>query len=307
MSCFNSRIAACVVTYNRKELLIQCLTALDKQTHSIDKIFVIDNASTDGTKDALNSSGWLTRSDFQLISLPDNTGGAGGFQTGVETATSQNFDWTWVMDDDAIPHSEALSRLLEVIDSSSDIYGSLAVNGRRVSWPTKLLDMGIDTELVSDIPVAARVSFLPFLGMLIPKAIVKEIGLPDAGFFIAADDVEYCMRAQRAGHAVIVAGNSWIEHPRADRYKIRLLWVSINCLRLAPWKRYYDTRNKLIIAHKYYGAALWYKTIPGSFARLLGTLIREPQRMAQLHAFFTGMYDGLLGRKGRRHEIWGIR
>ena len=43
------KIAAVVVTYNRKELLFQCLDALLKQTYPLDAIYIIDNASTDGT------------------------------------------------------------------------------------------------------------------------------------------------------------------------------------------------------------------------------------------------------------------
>ena len=46
-------IAAIVVTYNRKELLIKCLEAIRKQTHKPDAIYIIDNLSTDGTPELL--------------------------------------------------------------------------------------------------------------------------------------------------------------------------------------------------------------------------------------------------------------
>jgi glycosyltransferase involved in cell wall biosynthesis len=306
LSRINTRIAACVVTYNRKNLLLQCLDALSNQTRPADAIFVINNASTDGTKDALTSSGWINRQNFYLIDLPENSGGAGGFRAGIEAAVAQGFDWIWVMDDDAVPYHEALSSLLETVKSTADIYGSLAVSENHVAWPTKLMNEGTRIEQAKDIPDSARVMFLPFLGMLIPRLLVEEIGLPDAGFFISADDLEYCMRAQRAGHSVIVAGKSRIEHPKSEGYKIELPGLSINCLRLPPWKRYYDTRNRLLIARKYFGAALWYKTIPSSFARLLATLLCEPRKADQLWAFLAGFYDGLFERKGRRHEIWKI-
>jgi len=42
-------VCAVVVTYNRKELLLECLEAIRKQTRPVQGIYLIDNASTDGT------------------------------------------------------------------------------------------------------------------------------------------------------------------------------------------------------------------------------------------------------------------
>jgi GT2 family glycosyltransferase len=46
-------VCAVVVTYNRKELLIECLDALCKQTRPIDAMYIIDNFSNDGTAELL--------------------------------------------------------------------------------------------------------------------------------------------------------------------------------------------------------------------------------------------------------------
>lgn len=45
-----NRVVAIVVTYNRCELLLEAIEALRKSCEKCD-IFIIDNASTDGTKD----------------------------------------------------------------------------------------------------------------------------------------------------------------------------------------------------------------------------------------------------------------
>jgi len=142
---------------------------------------------------------------------------------------------------------------------------------------------------------------------MIHRSLVDKIGLPDPGYFIAADDVEYCMRAVRSGARIFIAGQSRIEHPQAQTYLARLPGRELVCLRLPPWKRYYDTRNRLLIAREYYGVRLWTQTIPGSLLRLLACLIHEGRRPAQCWAFLAGFIDGLLGRKGRRHLAWGIR
>ncbi|NJM13194.1 MAG: hypothetical protein HC889_16175, partial [Synechococcaceae cyanobacterium SM1_2_3] len=134
------------------------------------------------------------------------------------------------------------------------------------------------------------------------------IGLPDPGLF-------YCSRrrgvlffrcATWLGLEVIIAGKSHITHPKSDRYVARFLGCTLICLRLPPWKRYYDTRNRLLIAKKYYGFRWVTQTIPGSFVRLFAALGHEPRKRAQLWAFCAGFIDGLLGLKGQRHRFWRI-
>lgn len=303
------KVTAVVVTYNRKALLGNCLNALVQLTRPADQILVIDNASTDGTRDWLAT--WLPEHLPQaaLIGLDTNSGGAGGFAHGLDTAIKQGADWVWMMDDDAVPHPDALAELLRIVDTPRNIYGSLATNGKETSWLMTLLDAhGRTTSAVDDVPDRARVQMLPFLGILIPNELVAQIGLPDPAFFIAADDVEYCVRAQKvAGAQIIVAGRSHIEHPKSRPYTIKLLGHTLTALALPAWKRYYDTRNRLLIARKYYGLRFYTQTIPGSFARLLAALAYEPRKPAQLWAWCSGMFDGLLGIKGKRHSKWGIK
>lgn len=301
-------VATVVVTYNRKSLLCECLSAILRQSRPSDMLVIVDNASTDGTSQWLQT--WLPQNSPRVILrfLSSNTGGAGGFADGMRTAIDRGAEWVWMMDDDAMPHVDALENLMKIAIDPAIIYGSLAVKGDDTSWVTTLVDE--DNRAVNklmEVPCRARVKSLPFLGFMIHRDLIERIGLPDAGFFIAADDVEYCMRARAAGADVVIAGRSRIEHPKSDSYQARLLFRSLTCLRLAPWKRYYDTRNRLLIARKYSVFRLITQTIPGSFVRLLAALIHEPNRRAQSWAFFAGMTDGILGRKGSRHGNWGIK
>lgn len=302
------RLAAIVVTYNRRELLQTCLRGIAAQTRIPDITIIVDNASTDCTSE------WLLRwlpdhlPKSKLLTLEENQGGAGGFAAGIQHAFDAGADWIWLMDDDAAPHPVALEELLLVATDPRNVYGSLATHGEATSWTTTLTGPpSRAVDKVSEIPEAAEVQSLPFLGFMIHRDLVQTIGLPDAGYFIAADDVEYCVRASRAGAKIIIAGKSHIEHPEAQRYTARVLGNDVTYLRLPPWKRYYDTRNRLLIARKYYGLRLLTQTVPGSFVRLFAALRYEPRKLGQLWAFSAGMFDGLLGIKGRRHAKWGIR
>jgi glycosyltransferase involved in cell wall biosynthesis len=269
---------------------------------------VVDNASTDGTREWL--ADWLPSNlpQGKVLALAENLGGAGGFAEGLRTAVAEGADWVWMMDDDAEPHRDALSELVKVASAPTNVYGSLAVNGDDTSWLTTLT--GTTRRVVEkavEVPDRVEVQSLPFLGFMIHRDLVARIGLPDTGYFIAADDIEYGIRAQKAGAQIIIAGKSRIEHPKSRPYAVKLPGYTLTALQLPPWKRYYDTRNRLLIARKHYGVRLITQTLPGSFVRLFAAMLREPRKLAQLWAWCCGMFDGLFGIKGKRHTKWGIK
>jgi len=300
------QVTVLVVTYNRKELLRHCLGALLEQTAQVEHLVIVDNASSDGTAAWLRE--WVPANipKAQLVAMNENMGGAGGFAAGLKHAMDDGADWIWMMDDDACPHSTALEELLKIAVNPQNIYGSLAVAGLHTAWITTLVDEGRTVNVADQVPAQARVEYIPFLGLMIHRDLVKKIGLPDEGFFIAADDVEYCVRAKKAGANMIIAGKSRIEHPRAQVSQLNVCDKKIAYLTLPPWKRYYDTRNRILIARQYYGIRLFTQTIPGTLVRLFAALMSDPHKSMQLRAFVAGMVDGLLGIKGRRHKKWGL-
>jgi rhamnopyranosyl-N-acetylglucosaminyl-diphospho-decaprenol beta-1,3/1,4-galactofuranosyltransferase len=133
----HERIAAVVVTYNRKNLLGDCLAALLGQSHPLDAIYIIDNHSTDGSYDLLLERKLIAplahldgqaaetlrpvplpgcpdrRIEVRYVRLPENTGGAGGFHEGVKRAVQAGFDWLWLMDDDVRAAPDALQVLVQ--------------------------------------------------------------------------------------------------------------------------------------------------------------------------------------------------
>ncbi|MHA3082693.1 glycosyltransferase family 2 protein [Acinetobacter sp. ANC 5383] len=299
------KITAVIVTYNRRALLEECLIAISNQSLVLDTILIIDNASTDGTTEALKAGNWLKQENIQLIELKKNTGGAGGFSAGMQYAFEQGVDYVWMMDDDAAPHPTALEELMRHA-TPDHIYGSLAVKGEDTAWATTLLAENKIVHLKKQVPELAEVQSLPFLGFLTSKEIYQNIGLPDVSYFIAADDVEYCMRAQHAGHKIFICGKSQIEHPKSERYEAKILGKKITYLNLVPWKRYYDTRNRLLIAKKYYGFKLYTQTLPSLIVRLIIALRSEKDRLKQLKAFFAGFYDAVFCNTGKRHDKWDL-
>ncbi|MBW3081304.1 glycosyltransferase [Bifidobacterium saguinibicoloris] len=138
-------VTAVVVSYNREALLQECLDGIAAQTRPVDRIVVVDNASTDGALQVIRNHPLLARAtyltadgdaastspdiaastapDATVIALPHNTGGAGGFCAGIAEAiagfggdaVAQSRHYVWVMDDDTVPTPGALEALLAAV------------------------------------------------------------------------------------------------------------------------------------------------------------------------------------------------
>ena len=84
------RTAAVVVTYNRKELLQKNVEALLAQTlRNVLDILIIDNASTDGTREAIGDQ--IDKGEVCYYNTKANLGGAGGFSYGIKIATEKGY------------------------------------------------------------------------------------------------------------------------------------------------------------------------------------------------------------------------
>jgi GT2 family glycosyltransferase len=298
-------IAAVVVTHNRKDILLDTLRALLQQGDALGAIYLTDNASSDGTKEALRQAGLLADRRLHYLRLEHNSGGAGGFAHGLQNAYSQGYDAYWLMDDDACPTPCALEHLLDAASGRLDqaAYGSAAV-----AWSARHEDLVLSCTAVlaqpipghptviqchALLPEVAEVENLPFLGFLISHRLVAMAGLPDASYFIDCDDIEYGQRLRRCGAGLCLVKKSLIHHPLPQAEMIPILGRDFYHMQKTPQRRYWEVRNRLITARRYYGARLWTQTLPGIAIRL-GLAMRHGDRpRAQLKAFLDGLYDGL--------------
>ena len=280
-------ICALVVTHNRPGDLLRCLDGLARQTRSVDAVLVVDNASGPATALALE-----TRAGFQVLRLPTNLGGAGGFAAGLRWSTAHGYDWTWMMDDDAIPQPTALAELvpsMEHHDGELVALASCVVPDSGVAPPK--LSAGGEIEIDRAM----------FVGFAAPKRVVDEIGFPREDFFIYTDDTDYCWRIQRAGgrvlrvHASVVLHMDWASTGGNVELTLfgrrRLLYP-----RVAGWKKYYLARNRLLAARPH-SARRFVVALAQSVTFAVLTMVLAP---ADTGVVWSGLVDGLRGRAGAR-------
>lgn len=194
----NKKVIAVVVTYNRKELLKESIEALLKQDYKNCDILIIDNASTDGTKEYINDL--LKNKKVHYENTGANLGGAGGFNYGIKKAYEIGCDFVWIMDDDCIVHNDSLTKLLEADKKLDGNYGFLA---SKVLWKDGTISkMNIQKKTFSrwlkDYDKNyQKIVMSSFVSLFIKMPIIKELGLPIKDFFIWTDDWEYTRRISR--------------------------------------------------------------------------------------------------------------
>ena len=285
------RIATIVVTYNRKELLLENLRALEKQTYKeLMDVIVIDNASTDGTEQELE--GYVAKKKIVYINTKRNIGGAGGFQLGVKYAKENGYDYVWLMDDDSIPSVNALEELIIAGNKINNEYGFLA---SKVIWKdNSICKMNIPkTSLRRKVTDWNRpltsVVMSSFVSMLIPIPVVKKVGLPIKEFFIWADDLEYSRRISREYNAYLV-NKSLVMHKTENNEGSNIARDDIK--RLNRYKLAY--RNELYLYKQEGICGILYDFIRVNYHIVQILFLANDNKLLRLCAMFKGLKDGLM-------------
>lgn len=210
-------VAAVVVTYNRCELLRQCIAHLAAQRtdsllgHALD-ILVIDNASTDGTRQALGPL--IESGDIRYLNTGANLGGAGGFNRGMRAAVEQGYDFLWVMDDDCLPQVGSLQALLFADSQLGDSYGYLSSVVRWTDGSICRMNVQrhpLTCNITDFTPELQRCTLASFVSLFVPARVVCRLGLPISEFFIWTDDWEFTRRISRE-YPCYVVGKSVVTH-----------------------------------------------------------------------------------------------
>ncbi len=315
-------VCAVVVTYNRKDLLIECLEALKKQTRPIQGIYLIDNASTDGTPGLLLEKGYISElppqnlkepwekefiiqnltnmDDIKLhyVRMHENTGGAGGFYEGVKRGCERGYDWLWLMDDDAEPKEDALEKLL--LNNAEDVLCLCPLIVNKKSNKVQNYHHKKFNFYMNDIPLSNETNIEyyqnkvfdikanAFVGPLIKRKAIDFIGFPNPDLFIWGDDTEYTYRISTKGRIALV-GSSIILHkdsPIVQENKVNKSQV---------WKTYYCFRNKILFIRQYsrYNflayAYIFYKAIRQSISFLVKYKMTDKFLLPMI-----GIKDGLI-------------
>lgn len=287
------RILAAVVTHNREKLLTRCLEGIARQTRPADGVFVVNNASTDGTQAMLEREGVAHVTQANL-------GSAGGWKRCIDEALAGGWDAVWLMDDDGYPHSGALALLeTNLVDGIPCVSSTVVCEDDpdRFVFPFPLLDKAGLPVLFSRQRKVTHLSALraiadgdtyPFAhlfnGALVDTAAVRRIGNVDTNFFLMGDEVDFFMRMRSLGSVRSHLGALHL-HP------------DVSGRPLNDVKVYYYVKNTLILNQRYFDRR-WVRNGAAVVAALARTARRNGVGAAM--SYIAGSKRTLLAKAVRR-------
>lgn len=290
----DSAVIAVVVTYNRLELLKECIEAIRTQEYKCD-ILVVDNNSSDGTVNWLKQ--YSEQNDKMYYqSLPENIGGAGGFNIGLKWAVEHGYEYAWIMDDDCIVKNESLSELMKAdkILGGPKKYGFLA---SVVLWEDgKACFMNrpkVEKRFYKNISFIkygmVQINQATFVSLLFPAKTVRKFGLPIKDYFIWGDDVEYTRRiAIRGKRNCYLVGKSEVIHKMKDNIGSDIAIDDIS--RLDRYRLSYRNENYTYRQHGFLGVCTYLARCINGIVRIL--LFSKDHRWIRIKTLFRGFLQG---------------
>jgi len=310
----SGRLVAVVVTHNRLEQLKLTLARLLAAPRAdLTKVLVVDNASSDGTGD------WLAAQDDPRLMVhrsATNTGGAGGFETGMRQAVERfDPDWLVVMDDDARPDAGALTAFHAEDRTMYEAWAAAVrhPDGRicdinrpsinpfwnRAAFLRTALGGGREGFHLSETDYQGQarrqVDAASFVGLFVSRAAILRVGYPDGRLFVYGDDVLYTLRLSAAGGRIAFDPKLRFEHDFST--------IATGQKRFHPlWKCYYHHRNLLLVYREAAGVLFWPAlliVLPKWLSKLRHY---SGERWMFLKLLNLAVRDGLLRRTGVDHD-----
>ena len=243
------KVSTVIVTYNRLNLLKQCIDkVLNQDVKDLD-IVLVDNASNDGTKEYIEG---LNNERIKYFNTGKNLGGAGGFSFGLNAASKAGYDYCWIMDDDTMVNHNSLYSLLDKMIKTNSAYicsRVLWTDGKACTmntppngkWKCLYDEEALDLHLI-------EIQGCSFVSCLVNMKHVREAGLPIADFFIYGDDIEFTRRLQKYSKGYLDL-DSVVTHAMPGNNTATI----INCEKERVERYKYGVRNNIYIMRHHDG------------------------------------------------------
>jgi len=284
---------AVIVTYHPTAKMLENVPNVLAQVQGL---VVVDNGSTTDELDALQTL--RHRLGFHLIENGDNLGIAEALNQGVLWAESEGFPWVILFDQDSTITNNFVKHMFAAWESHPQRERVGSIHPKYV-----IPDTGVEPVVrrASDGgPVTSMTS-----GALMPTWIFDKIGLFESKYFIDLVDCEYSLRIRAAGYLLADSRQAVLLHCAGQPKRISLWGFSFGPSHHSVMRRYYISRNRVVVYRKYFRRfPRW--TLSSMIEAVRETtkcFVGEEDRARKLRSFLLGTWDGLIGRMGKREGL----
>lgn len=214
-------VGVVTVTYNSAAVMRDFMDSLLLQTHSEFNLYVVDNASLDGTIDLLTD---CHDSRVRIIRNHDNVGVAEGNNLGIRAALKDGCAFVLLINNDTAFDSDLLAKLLcgqrqydaEMVvpkilffDEPDRIWSA---GGYFSSLRGSAGHFGLGSRDEGQFDLSKAVTYSPTCCMLIKREVFDRVGFMDTNYFAYFDDADFCLRAYRAGVKLFYLPTARLKH-----------------------------------------------------------------------------------------------
>ncbi len=210
-----------VLSWNGKEDTLECLKSLKEVTYPNHRVLVVDNASTDGTPDALRSA----FPSVELIVNKTNLRYAGGNNAGIRHALGKGAEYILLLNNDTTVKPDFLTNLVSAAEGVSGtgmaapkIYYSGDPNriwyaGGRISWWQGWISHNGVREIdTGQYDVQVETEYITGCCMLVRRRVIEQVGVFDETYYIYGEDSDWSIRTSRAGYKLLYVPSASIWH-----------------------------------------------------------------------------------------------
>lgn len=286
-------VCAVIVTYHPAPEMVENIEAILSQVQGL---VVVDNGSHGEELKRLRRAQKDLK--FHLIENGDNLGIAAALNQGVHWAKLNSYPWVVLFDQDSRITPGFIHQMLATWESHPERERLGAIHPKYVHP-----DTGVEPEVYrakDGGPVTSMTS-----GALMPTWIFDKVGLFAANYFIDLVDCEYSLRIRSAGFLLADSREAVLLHTAGSPKRIGILGFSFGPTHHSAMRRYYISRNRVVVYRKYFWAfPRW--TLHSFYESVRETakcFLAEKDRVRKLRNFALGTWDGLTGRMGKRENL----
>jgi GT2 family glycosyltransferase/SAM-dependent methyltransferase len=268
-----ARVGVVILNWNGCDVLRECLRSLARVNFPGVDIVVVDNGSADASCEMVTAE----FPGVALIRNPENLGFCAANNQGVRLALERNNDYVLILNNDTMLHPDCISRLVARAKSepriaavSPKIYFCQPrdriwfAGGAFNFWTGCNGHVGYRKGEKPGWNIARSMDFICACAMLVSRQAWQEIGDFDELLFRSAEDVDWSLRARRAGYRLFYEPEAVIWHRE-----------SFDILRNEGRARqlYFYTRNQLAVMWKHARARYWLTFLPYFVARSMKRML----------------------------------